>query len=152
MLDVGIDRVESSILYSDNLWGNSEFEIVVKQCEAGKNSVKSIIKAHEDLADVWELQTKSLLRCSQSMNMKINCSTKAMDLWKEIRSLMEWSGQQYKAAVAELKESIFELRITKGELKNINKLLQRKRGELSSEVQFATRNVQLAYDERFVHK
>ena len=36
----------------------------------------------------------------------------------------------------------------KGELKSINKLLQRKKGELGSEVQFATRNVQLAYDER----
>eukprot|EP01083_Nonionella_stella_P241128 842270_1 len=36
----------------------------------------------------------------------------------------------------------------KGELKNINKLLQRKKGELGTEVQYATRNVQLAYDER----
>lgn len=101
-----------------------------------------------DLMNFWTLNEKTMSRCSNSMQMKLNMSDASRRLWGSMNSLTGFIGQQYKAAVVELKESVFELRIMKGELKHINKLLNRKRGELASEVQYATRNVQLAYDER----
>ena len=120
----------------------------MRQCEDGKNVIKGQIKALEDLCDVWELQSKSLVRCCQSMKLNINLSFTELECWKELYSLTETQSILYKQCCLELRESIFELKIMKGELKSINKLLQRKKGELGSEVQFATRNVQLAYDER----
>eukprot|EP01083_Nonionella_stella_P077750 212441_1 len=146
--DHGVDRVAGSILYSDNLWGDKKFHTVLRQCEDGKNVIKSMIKAMEDLSEVWDLQSKSLMRCTQSMKKNLKLTGKEAKTWHELYVLTEKSSHLYKSAVCEVKLSIFELKIMKGELKSINKLLQRKKGELGSEVQFATRNVQLAYDER----
>jgi len=143
----GIDRV-SDTLYSDNLWGLSSFSVVLRQNETGKNVIKGLIKACEDLCDIWELQSKSLHRCHSSMRLDTPAiSDVETQCWRELHGLTETASLCYKQSVLDLRETVFELKIMKGELKSINKLLQKKKGELSSEVQFATRNVQLAQDE-----
>lgn len=140
----GFQRV-TDFLYSDNLWGTSAFQHILRQFEDGKNVIKGLIKTMEELSDVWDTLSKNLSRVCQTPKMM---SESEMKCWKQLRILTDHQSAAYRKAEEKMREHIFDLKVTKAELKSTVKLLQKKKTELNNDVQYATRNVQIAYDER----
>ncbi|ETO10320.1 hypothetical protein RFI_27059 [Reticulomyxa filosa] len=134
--------------YSDNMWGADAFETVLKQSEDGREQIKHMNKMLEDLSALWDSYSKKLQTCLTQTKPFIQSTNCEQLCWTQLRSLTETQCNAYRTCATEVKDISTALKIMKGELRNITRLLQRKKNELANEVQFATKNVEQCNDER----